>query len=443
MPTDPWAAFPVVNAPQASADPWSAFPAVEQTAPTTAPEPSRGGYDRLADIGAGVGKSIGGTVLGLGELLRSLVGAETGTSGTADALMGPVTPDQQPWKTGADIAQFLIPSPAGIAGGAAQAGILTAAQGGTPGETAASAATAGLLPPVLNRAARGIESGAVSLYERALGASGRGMKAAAGRVAPEMIERGVTGSLPTLAARGADESNAIGGQIRAAYDNATQQGVLVSTIPALKGLDNLKSRYVTTSATSGQQVVTNPEAVGRIEKVEEILKALGPKANPNQLWQVRQNLDEIVGGAFDNPAARSTMKEIAKVARVGLQGELDKADPAIKAFNREYGIWKDLEKVAGSTALRRTSQELPLSTLLAGLGGAGSSYASGQDPIQSALTGFALAGATRGIKTPAFRTTAAVGADRAATALAASGSPIARLLAALFGGSDGSPTPTQ
>lgn len=351
------------------------------------------------------------------------------------------TPDEMGGYTAANIAAFLAPTPAGkfaLPAAALQTGLLTGAQGGTAREVATSAATAGLLPPVINRAAGALARGAVTQYERALGATREGTKAAAARIAPEMIERGVTGSIPKLAAKGAEEANQVGGQIRAAYDAATQQGVMVSTAPALRNLDKLRSRYVTTGQ-GGAQVVTNPQAVQRIDSVRDMLQQIGPQATPNQLWQVRQNLDEIVGGAFDVPAARQTAKEIAKAARAGLQSELDKADPAIRVLNREFGIWKDLEKVAGATERRRTSQEAPLSMLLSGLAGAGTSFANSGDYSDAALTGLAGAAAMRAAKTPLVRTNLAVGMNQTAGAMEASANPIARLLAALFGQAADSP----
>lgn len=358
------------------------------------------------------------------------------------------TEGEQPYYAAANIAQLLAPTATGktalasaaLSGG--QTGLLSLLQGASPQEAATAAVTAGVLPPVINKAAGGLERAAVTQYQRALGATKEGTKAAAARIAPELVERGVTGSIPALAERGAAESNVVGGQIRAAYDAATSRGVTVSTAPAMQGLARLKSRYVTTGS-GGAQVATNPEAVARIEKIEDILSQIGPQATPSQLWQVRQSLDEIVGSAFDVPQAKSTAKEIAKVARQGLQSELDKADPAIRSLNREYGLWRDLENVASATERRRTSQELPLASMLFGVAGAGAQFAHGGDPMDALKAGVLSGLVARGMKSPGFRTRAAVATDRLAGAATAGSDPIARLLAALLGGAAGTPGPNQ
>lgn len=508
MPTDPWAAFPAVSAPTSAAvgvptggaDPWAAFPVAQASppmAPTPQPEPWRhpliGG---VADASMGIMKSAGNTLTGVYDLLAGPASEALTQPGVAFArLLDAVSPQQRgltdlmlnrpaqprvpprqsarealsadpsqpgptivptdrekPYYQLANLAQFLLPTATGagpianaaLAGG--QTGALTLAQGGSPSEAATSAATAGLLPPAINKAAGAVEGTAARLYERALGATTGPMKAAAQRIAPEMIDRGVVGSLPRLAAMGEKKANEVGQEISAAYDAATQRGVTVSTTPALQNLDRLKARYVTvgTSAQGPTRVVTNPEAVGRIEKIEDILNSIGPSATPNQLWQVRQALDEIVGpGGFGQPLGKGTAKGIAKAARAGLQTELDKSDASIRALNREYGIWADLDKVASSTARRRVSQELPLASMLFGAAGAGGQFARTGDISDSLSTGVAMGALARGAKSPAFRTRAAVGLDRVAGAAGANADPIARLLAALLGGAAGTPEPTQ
>lgn len=351
------------------------------------------------------------------------------------------TEAEQPFYSAGNIAQYMAPVPGGLIAQAGQSGLLTMLQGGTGREAAISAATAGLVPPVINRASGALRGAAVTQYERALGATGATAKEAAARVAPEAIERGVTGGLGSIAARGAKESDEVGTVIRETYDAATQRGVTVSTAPATARLDALRAKYVTQGRAG--DVITNPTAVARIDTIRKMLDDIGPTATPNQLWQVRKNLDEIIGpNGFGQGLSKGTAKKIEKAARTGLQGELDKADPAIKELNRNYGFWEDLEKVSTSTQRRRTSQEMPLSTLLGGAFGAGTGFVQGGGDFSDAAVGGLTAGLlARGAKTPYARTNMAVGVDRFAGGLDASASPIAQLLAALFGGAAGTPGP--
>ncbi len=399
----------------------------------------------------GIAKSAGNTLAGVYDLMQYIASSGAGgllgnrNSDARGALSQELTPNEaeQPFYTAGNIAQFLAPTPAGklgLVGQAAQSGLLTHLQGGTAGESATAAATAGLVPPVVGRAAGALRGAAVTQYERALGATAGPMKEAAARVAPEAIERGLTGGLGTLAARGAKESDDAGTVIRQTYDAATQRGVTVSTVPARAKLDALRQKYVTPGKAG--DVVTNPTAVGRIDTLTKMLDDIGPSATPTQLWQVRKNLDEIIGpNGFGQSLSKGTAKKIEKAARAGLQGELDKADPAIKELNKTYGFWEELEKVTTSTQRRRTSQEGPLAAMLAGGAGAGFEFARGGDPLDALMTGAASGAIVRGYKSPRFRTTGAVGMDRLAGGLEAGSSPIAQLLAALFGGAAGTPEP--
>jgi hypothetical protein len=269
--------------------------------------------------------------------------------------------------------------------GAAAQGAQSLSEGAEVGEAAGAAALAGAAPlasAAVSKAGSGLRSAAVEQYLKALNPTTRAMKAEAEKIVPELLERGVTGSMKALQERGAAESQKAGAQLGAAYGDASASGMTVDAKQIAAQLNSLKEHFLARSG-AGKLVPTNPAALSAIKGLQKTLTRLGDNVSPDQLWKFRQNIDEIVqqAGGFAKDQIRGTSGSIAKGARAKVQDALN-AVPNVEALNREYALWNGLRNVAKATGARKVGQQ----------GAAGQlARASG------AVAGVALGGITGGI----------------------------------------------
>jgi hypothetical protein len=342
------------------------FAALPAKAAALAAPAERSNMDVMASSVKGLGKSAYNAVAGLNKLFAGpdLQGGPIGVAPPTPEPL-PVAPDEQTAYTVGNVAQFMAPGGPvkGAAGMLAQGGksaAIAAAQGETPRGAAVAGAfgAAGpLTAKVGEMVAPGLRKLAQMQYERALAATTKTNKATSGRITPELLDRGVVGNLEGLAARGARESAPVGRALGEAYEGATKAGVEIRTRPIIDRLGKLKTKYLVKNK-AGETFSANPGAVARIEAVEELVGKFGDTAPPDQLWRLRQQIDDIItstGTGFAD-VKPGTAKWLQTNARTAIQKELNKANPDLVKMNAEFSLWKGLEDVAKATIDRKRGQ---------------------------------------------------------------------------------------
>lgn len=433
-------------------------------------EPKSGSF--LASAGSAVGnalvgaaKGAGSTAFGLGSLvnsaskgLQSPLYPQTGVGdmiqpGSFDSKPPELTPQGTAQKVGygaEQIGEYFIPGGAASKAGklpllgrmgmeALTTGAVGAAQsGGDPGQTAMAAATGAAGPPIGAVVAKGaplLRKMAETQYGRALAATTKPLKAEAQKIVPQLLDRRVRGTLESLAAKGEANSGAIGEQIGKTYEGAAQAGKQTLTDPILSSLEGMKKKYFVQAG--GKALNVNPAAVEKIEAVQNLVQQFGDAAEPDQLWKLRKNMDDIIfNGGQVSPG---TMKALQAQTRTVVQNELSKVSPDLTKLNAEFSLWKGLQKVATATTNRKIGQsgivEMGLRT---SIGGAAGMLLGGDDPKWGAVGG--MLGALT--KHPLYRTVSAVEKARLASAMSEGGAEMAmsvltRIAAALETGASG------
>jgi hypothetical protein len=230
------------------------------------------------------------------------------------------------------------------------------------------------------------------------------MKTEAARIAPELLERGVRGSLKKLLGMAGTQVDDLGKQIRVAYEAATGAGKKLDGGKLANALESLKTPFRAVGA-SGDDVALNPQAIKAIEELQGVLRELGSSVSPSTIWKFRQSVDDVVAGSngFTRELPRASVKTLQKKVRHILQTELTRAVPRVERLNREFRLWKGLQDVANATIKRRTSQEGSLIPAILGAGGATVGAATGG--LVGAGGGALLAAqVARAMRSPLWRT---------------------------------------
>lgn len=422
-----WQDSPIVGGPPASSPmpKWASSPTVEPEAEESPSLMDR--WNAAAPRRSGAAKSVLNTLTGVYDVLN--MGPDSPgqpTKLTARQVLAEditPTPEEEGGYTAGSVAQFLLPTPVGkgklaaAALNAAQSGGMTYLQGGTGGETATSAAI-GAAGPLASKAgevaAPWIQKAAETQYGRALAATTKPLKKQAQRIVPELLKRGVYGTLESLAEKGAAKSETFGKKLGTAYESVSDAGVKTQTAPVVARLDKVRKRFFATT-DAGEAVAVNPGAVAKIDAVKELVEKFAPEARPDQLWALRKNIDDVLEatGGFSGPLTPGTTKSLQYEARTALQKELSKANPDIKKLNRHFSLWQGLEDVAKATIDRKVSQTGIVELGIRSTIGTGAGYFLGDDPRWATVGG--LLGAVT--KHPLYRTFSASQKARLAFAL--------------------------
>lgn len=290
-----------------------------------------------------------------------------------------------------------------------------AKQGAIQGGIEAASAGMGELAPILRNAA-------IGQYTRALNPTKEANKVIADRIAPEMIDRGVTGSLSGIAQRGAAEANAVKPELDAAFASlqSSHPQIQGSGWKILSDLQNLKSKYI----VDGK--VANPTAVNAINGIQDIVQQYGSDISPNSLRKLKGIFDDPVAAQGGFAGADLTSKyalKANKAAANSIRDILHGTDPDVAALDKEMSFWLNVKKVAGASAARKTGQAGglvkvfgPLATGAAG--GTGFAVGGATGGIEAALGAATAAALTQAVRSPAWRTTSAVIKNSIADALA-------------------------
>jgi hypothetical protein len=416
------------------------FPGVYDDLPTTdaaaskpVPAAERTWTDTLRDSVGGVRAGVATTVFGGGDLIRRATGMEriVDQPEVRAAMTPPDSTAGRVAMTAEQIGEFFLPT--GVVGKAAKvaevvkAGALTAAQtGGSPTATALSAGLTAVLPggAPLQKASTALRASAVETMANSLRATKEWAKAEAERLAPEMLRRGVHGSIKTLRETSAKMAEKAGTNLAAAYTAAAAAG---ETVPGMivRGNIQLASDALHTVAANGRRLAVpgNEAAIKQLEALEAFVGKLKPDIPVDQAAAIKSQFDDIVerAGLF-GPKAMASAREKAqgwsfKQASDTFRRMLN-TNPTIADLNAEASFWIGLRKVSEATKLRRVGQSGGLIPSIAAMSGAAVGASAG-GPI-GALVGTVTAHKlARVLQSPAWlNTVSAPMKDALATALA-------------------------
>ena len=329
------------------------------------------------DPAIGAAKGVGNTVFGLGKLAHDYL---PGVGAVSDAIMPgafnerpdalrPSNAAQQIGYTAEQIGEFFIP--AGAAGKLgklaeiAKSGGLTLAQTGSPVTAGASAALTAALPgaaKVAGRAVGALRDSAEASVFRALGPTKEGMKDIAGRLAPQMLERGVSGTRPAMLARAKDMTKTLGKELESAYATAAQQGQTIGGQIIRGDLELAKDALMVANAKGVKIPVPGTEPVlQKLDDLSNFVAQLGDDVPVDKAYAVKKVWDKIASkaGLYGNKStASATDNAAAWATREGADSfrQLLADVPDVAVLNKEYMFWRGLKDVLKETERRTRGQ---------------------------------------------------------------------------------------
>lgn len=323
-----------------------------------------------------------------------------------------------------------IPTTTALRAGAegAASGGIAAVQGGDPvwGSIAGAAGPVlgrGLESPIGQRVSQALRDGAEKRVAQALGATKERFKAMAGRLAPQMLDRGVPGRLGAsregLLEQAREQARSYGRAIDGALSGAGDDVINTSLI--VDALEEAKAGFQTTRRMTIQEatrrglterardagdgmvdIVTalDDRPIEQLTKLQQTIAQLGDDATVNQIVAARRVWDDVVaraGGhahrsnaAFGVPLAEQTEAWAKKQATDAIRRVLSEANPDLASLNKEFSFWKGLQDVLTATQRRTQAQSAGVGQAIASGAGAVAGAASGdnmQDRIQNMVIG--------------------------------------------------------
>lgn len=261
-------------------------------------------------------------------------------------------------------------------------------------------------PGVANTAAEALDASAKSDLGKVLAPTKQATKfIAKEKVIPGMQERGITArSAPALQEQAASKMDSLGQQIDDAYDAQPVQPS-IPTKPIIDKLEAYKKNFVNDVPALGDQpaksVVLNPDAIDRIQAIQDKIAEHGDALDPQTMRTLRQFFDENVAdgkGYAGKTMAEGHSLEVQKQAANAIRGQLADTVPGLSDLNSEFSFWKNLNDVLEQTAQRRTGQMggglgRKIATGTGAAVGAAAGHAFGGGPLATE-TGAAIGGAT-------------------------------------------------
>lgn len=307
-------------------------------------------------------------------------------------------------------------------GGAAIAKLEGASNSGAAA-TGALQAAGPIASKALEAAGPYLQKAAAGQYIRALSPTTAKNKALAQKIAPEMIDRGMTGSLSSINDGATQAADAVRPSLDRAYD------ALEAQTPQIQGagrqildrLESLKGKYV----VGGN--IANPQAVNAINSVQDIVQQYGNDISPKTLRGLKAVFDDPVaqaGGFTGADLATKFGLKAQKTAADTIRGIVHDASPDIDALDKEISFQLAAKKLTAASDLRKTGQEGGLSKVFAPLatgvaGTAGFVQNGAQGGLEAALGVAGAATVAQVLRSPWWRTLSAVRKDAIANALIA------------------------
>lgn len=331
----------------------------------------------------------------------------------------------------------------------AATGAITAGQGGDAEQGAALGAFGPALNAGLGKLSSPLKAAALTQYEKFLGSNlavngvaERSIEHLAGKLAPTMLEKGITGSESAIAKRAVGESLGVGREIGNAVD-AIPPDRKVATQGIIDELDKLKEQYVIQRKPFTAQDFANGKriraagnglvidypideaAFNRVQNLQDVIAVHGPEASYADLRKIRQLWDSQVSagnGYMGKTFAEGSDLKVKEYGANAIRDVLSKAEPSIDELNGRFSFWKNVERVMKaknpSESLANQIKNGVIDGSISAVAGGGAGWVAG-GPKLAVLTG-ATAGLFKAVTSrPAWATTSAVLKDRLAEQIAA------------------------
>ena len=455
--TDPWAGFDTgVKTAPPQADPWAGFDTGVKTEPAQAPE--RTWVDTAVDVGKGIGKGLASTAVGLGKVaywtippvhavadLVASAGSPGGikmnaAAGSYEAARSEVQPTNTAQRVGQTIEQvgefFALPTGKGslIRQGvtrAAGAAGLSSVQGASPAGAGVAGAIDFVSPAAgkaVSAVAKPLRAGAEKAVTQALGASKERFKAMAGKVAPGVLDRKVTGWTGTSREKLLETAKAKAREAGEAIDQelTKQAGTVVDPKPVIAALEKAKQTFIDAREVTAQEllgmgksvqakatqlpngnfsvpVVLDQRPVRQLAQLQGVIDQLGPNPTIEQIIHVRRVWDTIVdqaggyaqrsSGGIGVPLKEQSEAWTKREATKAIRAKLADDFPDLKAVNADYHFYRQLEDVLTQTQQRTQPQSTGLYRAISTVTGTGVGYSQGtgiEDRLEKALLGGAV-----------------------------------------------------
>ncbi len=430
-----------------------AQPTTQAQTPPAAPSRSllsSTGYGAGVDTLKGILQSVATPIQAGGEMLRlnfpSLdklpsanlpIDMQTDTPGEkvgyAAGTLGSLILPQAAASRGITAASKLLPKGAQLAARAAGEGVVAGGISGATGGDAGTAATLGAAIPVVGTLAGAVNAkltpalrqAAEKKVAQALGATKEKFKAIAAKRAPQILDRGLSGSKEAMLKDATAQAKEIGAAIDDVFKQHGSTAMPTSAITA--ALEDAKASYQTfrtvplgeaikegLEKTPGAKIVGNmvevpvvldPRPVAHLTELQNIVKGLGDEATVDQLRALRKVWDDVVdqaggfqhkspGSSFGIPLSEQTEAWAKKQGANAIREMLNSDVPDLGALNKEFSFWSDLRKVIKSTQGRQQAQSNSLNRVISSgvgstIGGmSGDSYTErAQNAIAGAIVG--------------------------------------------------------
>lgn len=387
------------------------------------------------------GENTAQTVGKIGEQVAEYAGAEGAVKG------------------GIAAAGKVLTLPGKVAAGAAVGGAVAKMQGGD----ASTGALAGSVAPVAEEgvaaASNAIKSKLVASaqqsWHRLLGATRDTNKLTAGKIVPDLVDRGVVvgtrkGALERFSAEVDDlgqkiddiwqslppdaeiSAKPIKDAVAEAKKEFQIQGGMKQSTVALKDVQptdkvvSIDHKGGTAIIESQKTVNIEPGIARNFDRVSALIDAATDDAtgnvNVHKLRKVRQVWDEIVG-----PKGGYVGKDLSLPDRAGIitrreganaiRAELANAIPDLQAINKEYTFWRRAEKVMRDTVTRTSSQSQHMGEQIMNVAGAAAGAKGGV--VKALITGKAAAMFRKVTTSAAWNSVSALTKSRLANAIAA------------------------
>lgn len=412
----------------AETPPAAAPPAPASAAPPADP-PARTWRDTAAtakDVAIGAAKGVGNTVFGLGKIVHDYTpvgrisdAIQPGAFDQRPPEIVPTNTAQQVGFTGEQVAEYFLPAgtavKAGKAVNVAKDAALAWAQSGSPVQAGVTGAITAAIPGggAAQKAAGALERSAQATMAQALGATKEWAKDEAAKLAPELLTRGIGGSLHSMRTLARATAAKVGQNLDDAYKAAAAAGETVSS-DIVRGNIQLASDALHVLTPGGKRLAIpgHEAAIAQLATLDEFVGQLGADIPVDKAAALKQGWDAIVSkaGLYGQSAmASATDKAKAWSFREASTSfrDLLNTNPTIEALNQEAGFWIGFRNVLDATKLRKVAQSGGL--VKAGASGVGAviGAATGDTYTESATRGLlgGLAGQqfVKVVTSPAFR----------------------------------------
>lgn len=328
-----------------------------------------------ADVSIGIVKGLANTVFGLGKVVHDY----TPIGRVSDAIQ-PGAFDQRPdytqpsntaqrvGFTAEQVGEFFVPastvSKVSKVANVAKDAALTYAQTGSPAAAGMSGVLTAVLPgaKTLSQASNALERSAQQTMADSLRATKEWAKAESEKLAPEMIERGIGGSLHSMRSLARSTAAKVGQNLDDAYKAAAAAGETVSA-DVVRGNIELASDALHVTSASGARIPLpgHEAAVAKLGDLAQFIGQMGADIPVDKAAAIKQAWDQIVSkaGLYGNKAtAPATEKAAAWSFREAANAfrDLLNTNPDIAALNKEAGFWIGLRDVLNATKLRKVGQ---------------------------------------------------------------------------------------